>query len=81
MDLLPSGGDAKLFGGRGMEICDIQLGMDQPNCLREESKERRLEGCDPLVSPLASGSLSQTVGRCIASAAPAQNFKTAALAG
>jgi hypothetical protein len=33
--------------------------------LREGDKDKRLEGCDPLVSPLA-GSLSQVSGRCIA---------------
>jgi hypothetical protein len=33
--------------------------------LREGDKDKRLEGCDPLVSPLA-GSLSQVPGRCIA---------------
>jgi hypothetical protein len=34
--------------------------------LRQEDRGRRLEGCDPLVSPLASSVLSQAVGRCIA---------------
>jgi hypothetical protein len=33
--------------------------------LREGDKDKRLEGCDPLVSPLA-GPLSQVPGRCIA---------------
>jgi hypothetical protein len=33
--------------------------------LREE-RPRRLEGCDPLVSPLARSSLSELTGRCIA---------------
>jgi hypothetical protein len=33
--------------------------------LREGDKDKRLEGCDPLVSPLA-GSLSQVPSRCIA---------------
>jgi len=47
--------------------------------LREERKERRLEGCDPLVSPLASASLAVAVGRCIASAAPAQKLAPAIL--
>jgi hypothetical protein len=31
----------------------------------KDNKDKRLEGCDPLVSPLA-GSLSQVPGRCIA---------------
>ena len=33
--------------------------------LREE-KPRPMEGCDPLVSPLAKSSLSEVTGRCIA---------------
>lgn len=31
------------------------------------SSERRLEGCDPLVSPLADSSLSHVAGRCLTS--------------
>src|SRR5215475_15234492 len=34
--------------------------------LREGDKDKRLDGCDPLVSPLAGSSLSQVAGRCIA---------------
>jgi hypothetical protein len=34
--------------------------------LREGDKEKRLEGCDPIVSPLSGSSLSQVAGRCIA---------------
>jgi hypothetical protein len=34
--------------------------------IRQGDKERHLEGCEPLVSPLASASLSRLVGRCIA---------------
>jgi hypothetical protein len=32
----------------------------------QEDKHQRMEGCDPLVSPLAGSTLSQKVGRCIA---------------
>jgi len=34
--------------------------------LPDGDKNRRLDGCDPLVSPLAGSSLSQVSGRCIA---------------
>src|SRR5215468_7624922 len=34
--------------------------------LQEGDKSRKLDGCDPLVSPLAGSSLSQVAGRCIA---------------
>lgn len=34
--------------------------------LQEGDKNKRLDGCDPLVSPLAGSSLSQVAGRCIA---------------
>jgi len=34
--------------------------------LQEGDKSRKLDGCDPLVSPLAGSSLSQVSGRCIA---------------
>jgi hypothetical protein len=34
--------------------------------LREENQIKRPEGCDPVVSPLASTTLSQMAGRCIA---------------
>jgi hypothetical protein len=34
--------------------------------IKEDDKDRRLVGCDPLVSPLAGSSLSQVAGRCIA---------------
>ena len=33
---------------------------------RDSDKDGRLDGCDPLVSPLAGSSLSQVAGRCIA---------------
>ena len=33
--------------------------------LQEGDKSRKLDGCDPLVSPLAGSSLSQVAGRCI----------------
>jgi hypothetical protein len=32
----------------------------------QEDNRQRMEGCDPLVSPLAKSSLSQVPGRCIA---------------
>jgi hypothetical protein len=41
--------------------------------LREGDKDKRLEGCDPLVSPLA-GPLSQVPGRCIAGLAGGTQF-------
>jgi hypothetical protein len=41
--------------------------------LREGDKGKRLEGCDPLVSPLA-GSLSQVPGRCIAGIAGSEKL-------
>ena len=41
--------------------------------LREGDKEKRLEGCDPLVSPLA-GPLSQVPSRCIAGIAAGRKF-------
>jgi hypothetical protein len=43
------------------------------NTLREGDKDKRLEGCDPLVSPLA-GSLSQVPGRCIVGIAGREKF-------
>src|SRR5215216_334387 len=42
--------------------------------LHEEDKNKRLVGCDPLVSPLAGSSLSQITGRCIAEMATGQKF-------
>jgi hypothetical protein len=38
----------------------------------QEDKRPRMEGCDPLVSPLARSSLSQVAGRCIAGMNPAE---------
>jgi hypothetical protein len=32
----------------------------------QEDKRPRMEGCDPLVSPLAGSSLSRVAGRCLA---------------
>ena len=40
-----------------------QDGKDQPP---QDGKDKWLEGCDPLVSPLAKSSLSKVAGRCIA---------------
>jgi hypothetical protein len=34
--------------------------------LEERDADRRLVGCDPIVSPLASSSLSRVAGRCLA---------------
>jgi hypothetical protein len=34
--------------------------------LQEGDKSRKLDGCDPVASPLAGASVSQLVGRCIA---------------
>jgi len=42
--------------------------------LQEEDKKAKLVGCDPLVSPLAGSTLSQVVGRCIASVTTGKKF-------
>jgi len=42
-----------------------QDGKDQPQ-QDGKDKDKWLEGCDPLVSPLAKSSLSKVAGRCIA---------------
>jgi len=45
--------------------------------LRDENKIKRPEGCDPVVSPLASNTLSQLAGRCIAAAESLQRLAMA----
>ena len=38
----------------------------------QDNSRQRLEGCDPLVSPLVGSSLSQVAGRCIAAVSSRQ---------
>ena len=38
----------------------------------QDNSRQRLEGCDPLVSPLVGSPLSQVVGRCIAAVSSRQ---------
>ena len=45
--------------------------------LQEGDKSRKLDGCDPVASPLAGSSVSQLVGRCIAGIAPGTKFAAA----
>jgi hypothetical protein len=45
--------------------------IEMPNDGRERP---RLEGCDPLVSPLAAPSVAGLTGKCLSSAAPVQVF-------
>ena len=42
--------------------------------LQESDKPRRLDGCDPVASPLAGSSVSQIAGSCIASLAGGQKL-------
>ena len=58
----------------------VPLSTTAPNApvrtLQEEDKNKKakLVGCDPLVSPLASSTLSQVAGRCIASVETGRTF-------
>jgi len=62
-----------------LPIKTLQQGeQTEPAKAREENKPRRLEGCDPMVSPLANSALSQVAGRCIAGLAGAQKVALAA---
>ena len=40
--------------------------QDDKNQPQQDGKDKWLEGCDPLVSPLAKSSLSKVAGRCLA---------------
>jgi len=63
----------RVVGGRN----DAASRKSPVRTIRQGERERRLEGCDPLVSPLASASLSRLVGRCIAATERGQKLAVA----
>jgi hypothetical protein len=69
--------------GKDVALPDVTVrenraGETKPMPVRTlQEDKRQLEGCDPLVSPLARSPLSQVVGRCLAAVAPGSRLALA----
>jgi hypothetical protein len=62
--------------GKGVALPDVTVRENRATAPKPlpvrtlpDDKRRQLEGCDPLVSPLAGSPLSQVAGRCLAGVA------------